>query len=185
MSALPEADGDVQILFEDVVARYQGQVHAIAYSVLRDWQDAEDITQDVLLKVYLRLDDLANPAAIRAWLRRITMNACLDTLSYRRRRPATVSLTGEDVGDESVYAEALRAGSAEEAALRSEEWGACRAALGRLDPNAYDALLLRALHGYSYAEIAALRNLSLSAAKMRVHRARQAMQVSLRGAVEA
>lgn len=172
------------LAFDDVVERYQGHVHAIAYSVLRDWQDAEDITQDVLLKVYLRLGELSNPAAIRSWLRRITMNACLDLLSYRRRRPATVSLTGDDSNEEQSCLEALRAGSAEEAALRSEEWGAFHAALGRLEPNACDALLLRALYGYSYAEIAELRNLSLSAAKMRVHRARQAVQQTLRVAVE-
>lgn len=183
VSSEPACDGPP--LFEDVVACYQGQVHAIAYHVLRDWQDAEDITQDVLLKVYLRLGDLANPGAIRSWLRRITLNACLDLLSYRRRRPTTVSLTGADVGDELPYAEALRAGSAEDAVLRSEEWCSFRSALGKLDPCACDALLLRAVHGYSYAEIAELRNLSLSAAKMRVHRARQAMQKNLHVLVEA
>lgn len=182
MSCRLENAGDAPPEFEELVARYQSQVHAIAYHVLRDWQDAEDVTQDVLLKVYLRLSDLANPAAIRSWLRRITLNACFDLLSYRRRRPATVSLTVDDGGEEPAFGDALRAGSAEEAALRAEEWGAFRDALGRLDPNAYDALLLRALHGYSYAEIAALRNLSLSAAKMRVHRARQAMQQSCRAA---
>lgn len=184
MSGLPESRCEAPS-FEEVVARHQGHVHAIAYGVLRDWQDAEDITQDVLLKVYLRLGELANPGALRAWLRRITLNACLDLLSYRRKRPATVSLTGDDSHEEVAFASALWAGSAEEAALRSEEWGACRAALDRLEPGAYDALLLRALHGYSYAEIAELRNLSLSAAKMRVHRARQAMQQTLRAPVEA
>jgi RNA polymerase sigma-70 factor (ECF subfamily) len=185
MTCLTEAVYDAPPSFEDVVARYQGQVHAIAYGVLRDWQDAEDVTQDVLLKVYLRLGDLANPAAIRSWLRRITMNACLDLISYRRRRPAMVSLTGDGSAEEPAYAESLRAGSAEDAALRSEEWGAFRDALARLEPCAYDALLLRALHGYSYAEIAELRNLSLSAAKMRVHRARQAMQQTMRLGAEA
>ncbi|HMQ30654.1 MAG TPA: RNA polymerase sigma factor [Chloroflexaceae bacterium] len=180
MSCLPEPAYDLPPSFEEVVARHQGHVHAIAYSVLRDWQDAEDVTQDVLLKVYLRLDELANPAALRSWLRRITVNACLDLLSYRRRRPPLVSLTGEDGREGAICAEALRAGSAEDAALRAEEWGAFQAALGRLDPHAYDALLLRALHGYSYAEIAELRNLSLSAAKMRVYRARQAIQQRLR-----
>lgn len=185
MSCLPQGACDAPPPFEEIVARYQSQVHAIAYHVLRDWQDAEDVTQDVLLKVYLRLGDLANPGAIRSWLRRITVNACLDLLSYRRRRPATISLTGGEGGDEPAFAESLRAGSAEDAALRSEEWGVFRDCLGRLDPPAYDALLLRALHGYSYAEIAELRNLSLSAAKMRVHRARLAVQQSFRVIAEA
>jgi RNA polymerase sigma-70 factor, ECF subfamily len=162
--------------FEDLVARYQGQVLGIAYRILGNWQDAEDLAQEALLKAYLRLDDLANPAALGPWLRRLTVNACLDALTRRQRRPATVSLTAPDDQDTPTTERALAVGSAEEDAVRAEEWRTLRATLALLEPGARNALVLRDIYGYSYAEIATMLDLGLSAVKMRVHRARGAVQ---------
>lgn len=162
--------------FEDLVERYQGQLLGIAYRILGNWQDAEDLAQEALLKAYLRLGDLANPAALGPWLRRLTVNACLDALTRRQRRPATVSLTAPDDQELPAAERALAVGSAEDAAVRAEEWRDLRATLARLDPGARDALVLREVYGYSYAEIATMLDLGLSAVKMRVHRARNAVQ---------
>ncbi len=165
--------------FEALVERYQGQLLGIAYRILGNWQDAEDLAQEALLKAYLRLGDLSNPAALGPWLRRLTINASLDALTRRQRRPSTVSLTAPDDQDAPSADRALAVGSAEEAAVRAEEWRDLRAMLARLDPGARDALVLRDIYGYSYAEIAAMLDLGLSAVKMRVHRARSAVQRAL------
>lgn len=162
--------------FETLVERYQGQLLGIAYRMLGNWQDAEDLAQEALLKAYLRLGDLANPESLGPWLRRLTVNASLDALTRRQRRPSTVSLTAPDDQDVPTAERALAVGSAEDAAVRAEEWRDLRAMLGRLDPGARDALVLRDIYGYSYAEIAAILDLGLSAVKMRVHRARTAVQ---------
>jgi RNA polymerase sigma-70 factor (ECF subfamily) len=165
--------------FEDLVERYQGQVLGIAYRILGNWQDAEDLAQEALLKAYLRLGDLANPAALGPWLRRLTVNACLDALTRRQRRPTTVSLTAPDDQDTPTTERALAVGSAEEDAVRAEEWRDLRATLARLEPGARNALVLRDIYGYSYAEIATMLDIGLSAVKMRVHRARSAVQRAL------
>lgn len=162
--------------FEELVERYQGQVLGIAYRILGNWQDAEDLAQEALLKAYLRLGALANPAALAPWLRRLTVNACLDALTRRQRRPATISLTAPDDQDTPTTERALAVGSAEEDAVRAEEWQLVRATLASLEPGARTALVLRDIYGYSYAEIATMLDLGLSAAKMRVHRARSAVQ---------
>lgn len=162
--------------FEALVERHRGQLLGIAYRILGNWQDAEDLAQEALLKAYLRLDGLTNPAALGPWLRRLTINACLDALTRRRRRPATVSLSASDDQETPAAERALAVGSAEEAVVRAEEWRDLRATLARLDPGARDALVLRDFYGYSYAEIAARLDLGLSAVKMRVHRARNAVQ---------
>ncbi|HMQ33130.1 MAG TPA: RNA polymerase sigma factor [Chloroflexaceae bacterium] len=162
--------------FEELVERYRGQLLGIAYRILGNWHDAEDLAQEALLKAYLRLDDLANPAALGPWLRRLTINACLDALTRRQRRPSTVSLTAPDDQEAPATERALAVASAEEAAVRAEEWRDLRATLARLEPGARDALVLRDVYGYSYAEIAARLDLGLSAVKMRVHRARSAVQ---------
>jgi RNA polymerase sigma-70 factor (ECF subfamily) len=162
--------------FEVLVERYQGQLLGIAYRILGNWQDAEDLAQEALLKAYLRLGDLANPAALGPWLRRLTVNASLDALTRRQRRPSTVPLTAPDDQESPAAERALAVGSAEEAAVRAEDWREMQATLARLDPGARDALVLRDIYGYSYAEIATILDLGLSAVKMRVHRARTAVQ---------
>jgi RNA polymerase sigma-70 factor (ECF subfamily) len=162
--------------FDDLVHRYQRQVLAIAYRILGNWQDAEDLAQDALLKAYLRLGDLSNPAALGTWLRRLTVNACLDALARRQRRPSTVSLTAPDDQEAPAPERALAVASAEEDAVRAEEWRDLRQTLSRLEPGAREALVLREIYGYSYAEIAEKLDLGLSAVKMRVHRARHAVQ---------
>ncbi|MCS6879922.1 MAG: RNA polymerase sigma factor [Oscillochloridaceae bacterium] len=165
--------------FDELVQRYQRQVLVIAYRILGNWQDAEDLAQEALLKAYLRLGDLVNPASLGAWLRRLTVNACLDALARQQRRPATVSLTASEDHEAPVPERFLAVASAEEAAVRAEEWRDLRATLLRLEPGAREALVLREIYGYSYAEIAGMLDLGLSAVKMRVHRARHAVQRAL------
>jgi len=162
--------------FDLLVQRYQRQLLGIAYRILGNWQDAEDLAQEALLKAYLRLGDLSNPAALGPWLRRLTVNACLDALAHRQRRPATVSLTPPDDQEAPAPERALAVASAEDDAVRAEEWRDLQSTLLRLDPCAREALVLREVYGYSYAEIAAMLDLGLSAVKMRVHRARHAVQ---------
>lgn len=162
--------------FDELVERHQSQLLAIAYRILGNWQDAEDLAQEALLKAYLHLGDLNNPAALGAWLRRLTVNACLDALTRRQRRPITVSLTAPDDQDLPTAERALAVDSAEEAAVRAEDWRDLQLMLARLDPGARNALVLREIYGYSYAEIAIMLGLGLSAVKMRVHRARHAVQ---------
>ncbi len=162
--------------FDELVQRYQRQVLVTAYRMLGNWQDAEDLAQEALLKAYLRLGDLVNPASLGAWLRRLTVNACLDALARQQRRPATVSLTASDDHEAVAPERLLAVASAEEAAVRAEEWRDLRAMLLRLEPGAREALVLRDIYGYSYAEIAGMLDLGLSAVKMRVHRARHAVQ---------
>lgn len=169
---------DAELLpdFDELVQRYQRQVLVTAYRILGNWQDAEDLAQEALLKAYLRLGDLVNPASLGAWLRRLTVNACLDALARQQRRPATVSLTASEDHETPVPERLLAVASAEEAAVRAEEWRDLRATLLRLEPGAREALVLREIYGYSYAEIAGMLDLGLSAVKMRVHRARHAVQ---------
>lgn len=162
--------------FDDLVERYQRQVLLTAYRILGNWQDAEDLAQEALLKAYLRLGDLVNPASLGAWLRRLTVNACLDALARQQRRPTTVSLSASDEHEAPVPERLLAVASAEDAAMRAEEWRDLRATLLSLEPGARDALVLREIYGYSYAEIAGMLDLGLSAVKMRVHRARHAVQ---------
>jgi RNA polymerase sigma-70 factor (ECF subfamily) len=71
--------------FDQVVRRREAQLLRIAYRMLGNWADAEDVTQDVFLRLHRHGLDFANEAALGAWLYRVTVNLCVD--KSRRARP--------------------------------------------------------------------------------------------------
>jgi RNA polymerase sigma-70 factor (ECF subfamily) len=164
--------------FEQIFERYHRPTLLLAYRMLGDWHDAEEIAQETLLKAYLHVGRLRDPAVLGSWLRRVTRNRALDTLAARRRRPATVSLTENEQGEAMEFPE-LATVSAEALSERAELRRTIGAALAQLDPDSRAALVLHAVYGYTYEEVAARLEIGLSAAKMRIARARSRMRCRL------
>jgi RNA polymerase sigma-70 factor (ECF subfamily) len=164
--------------FEQIVQQHYRPTLLMAYRILGDWHEAEDLAQESLLKVYLHLDQLRNPAALGAWLRRVTRNGALDMLAARRRRPSTVSLTADEDG-EAPWVPALIGDSAEAESGRAEFWRSLRAGLDQLEPGKLAALVLHDVYGYTYDEVAGQLAIGLSATKMRIARARAHMRQAL------
>src|SRR5688500_20180002 len=78
------ASGDTAA-FQALVERHRGMVYRVAYQFAGNHFDAEDIAQEVFLKVYRSLDRFRRDAQLTSWLYRIVMNACID----HRRRPVS------------------------------------------------------------------------------------------------
>lgn len=70
--------------FDEIVDRYRRYVYRLAYHFSHNYEDAYDISQEVFIKVLKSLGNLRNGAAFDTWLRRITLNTCID---YFRKRP--------------------------------------------------------------------------------------------------
>ena len=163
--------------FEALVGQFKVRVYATAYRLTGNPQDAEDQTQEVFIKVYRGIKDLGDPAVVSAWIYRLTVNACFDTLRKRRRSPGTAwatPLAGE--GDEEPEYVDTKSATPEEAALRRELRECLEDTLQRLDLGERALLVLRDVEGRPYQEIAETLALGLSAVKMRIHRARLAFQ---------
>jgi len=177
-----EARPDDLRAFELLVRQYQERVFATAYRLMGNRQDAEDMAQEVFLKVYRGISDLEDPATLTSWIYRITTNTCLDALIRQQRRPRTVSLTPPEreggEAEEPPYAD-LQTPTPEEAALRRELQRCLETALVQLDATTRAILVLRDVEGRAYQEIAESLALGLSAVKMRIHRARLAFQQML------
>jgi RNA polymerase sigma-70 factor (ECF subfamily) len=177
-----EAHPDDLRAFELLVRQYQERVFATAYRLMGNRQDAEDMAQEVFLKVYRGIRELGAPATLTAWRYRITTTTCLDALTRQRRRPRTISLTPPDrEGEgpaESRYADPATL-SPEDEVLRGELRHCLETALVQLDATTRAILVLRDVEGRAYQEIAETLTLGLSAAKMRIHRARLAFQQML------
>lgn len=162
--------------FEYLVAHYKRRVFGIAYRMLGDYEEAEDQTQEIFLKVYRGILKLDTPTNLSAWITRIAVNTCLDCLERTRRRPpvARFEPLTEDQ-PEREYADTASP-SPEETALQRELRRCLEETLSQIDPKERAVLILRDVEERPYAEVAQALKIGLSAAKMRVHRARLAFQ---------
>ena len=162
--------------FEVLVAQYKQRVYATTYRLMGNPHDAEDLAQEVFVKIYRGIRTLDDPATLNTWIYRIATNACYDALDKRKRAPATDSLTPDDDWDgEPRYADE-RMLTPEANALQRELRRCIEVTLHELDDDGRAALVLRDVEGRSYQEIADSLKVGLSAIKMRIHRARLAFQ---------
>ena len=161
--------------FEALVAQFKRSVFATALRMMGSREEAEDQAQEAFLKIYRGVTKLEEPATLPAWVQRVTVNTCLDALDRRKRRPATTSLTDDEEGAEHAYADTRAPGPA--AAAEGGELRRClERALAGLEPDGRKVIILRDVEDMPYEEIAAALKIGLSAVKMRIHRARLAVQ---------
>jgi RNA polymerase sigma-70 factor, ECF subfamily len=163
--------------FQQLVTTYKLRVFRTAYRMIGNKADAEEIAQDVFLKVYQNIHSLDDPATLTAWIYRITVNVCLNELRRRKRRPNSVPMTPTNGNDseDAILIDSVNA-TPEEQALRRELQRCIEAVLGQLNAVERAVVVLRDLENRSYQEIADSLRIGLSAAKMRIHRARLAFQ---------
>ncbi len=167
--------GDMRA-FHHLVATYKAQVLRTALRMLGNREDAEDLAQEVFLTVFRRIGALDDPVTLTAWIYRITVNMCLNTRTRQKRRPDTVPLAPTDEDDQVEAFIDTAVPTPEEAALRRELQRCIAAVLAQLNAVERAVIILRDIEDRSYQEIADSLSLGLSAAKMRIHRARAAFQ---------
>jgi RNA polymerase sigma-70 factor (ECF subfamily) len=168
--------------FEELVARHMQRVYGLVYRMVNDREEAEDIAQEVFLKVYRGLPRFDLQSTFATWLYRIATNTALDALEKSQRaRQQTLRLglsrrrREEEEGDLLSELPSPEP-QPEEQALRRELRECINRVLRRLDRDQARVLLLRDIEDLSYDEIAQVLQAKLSAVKMRVHRARLAFK---------
>jgi RNA polymerase sigma-70 factor (ECF subfamily) len=178
----PESDaGDVRRVlrgdaahYEVLVRRYQEPMYRHAYGMVADPDAAADLVQDSLVKAYTRLGT-CDPDRFAAWLFRILRNRCKDYLKSRRRRDVPLMDDGPHAAPDSD--DPVRT-------LERAQLGTVVAeALGRIPESQREAFLLKHVEGRSYEEMADMLDAGISALKMRVMRAREALQELLKDRV--
>ena len=152
--------------FAELVRRHQNPLYRYGRGLGLDHDTALDLVQEAFVKAHERRDQCRDPERARSWLFRIFRNAMLDWVRNVRRTEIPLLDVEEPAGDEDF---------AERHALRE----AIGTALASLPPILREAFLLRHELGHSYEEIAELAGTSLSAAKMRVARARETLREAL------
>jgi RNA polymerase sigma-70 factor (ECF subfamily) len=166
-------DGDVDA-FAEFVRRYEHRVRGVLFRLLDDDRDVEEATQDAFVQAWRNLHRFRGDAAVFTWLYRIAVNEALARL--RRKRLATTDI--DDLG-ESVRLAADPSDEPQRAA-EGEELRSFLAECIRALPLEYRApLVLRDVVGLSNQEVADVLELSVPAAKSRIHRARMQIREAL------
>jgi RNA polymerase sigma-70 factor (ECF subfamily) len=156
------------------VARTHGRfLYTVAFRLTGNDDDAQDLVQDVLLRVRRGLDSY-RPGSLEGWLSRITTNAFLDEVRRRRRRPLEALPDNPDrAGPQAAAAEDQSA-----AESFSEE---IQAALARLPDEYRTAVVLCDVVGLPYEEIAAALEIPIGTVRSRIHRGRRQLREALSG----
>jgi RNA polymerase sigma-70 factor (ECF subfamily) len=150
--------------FEQLVLRHQRYVFNVAYRVLRDVSEAEDITQEAFVRAWRGLKGFRGHAKFTTWIYRIVYNLCLNRLPGLRRELLQVE-----------SAEAVQVNPAPtppELFEVEEQLTFLHAQLDQLSEKYRLVLTLRYLQGLSYEEIATILNLPMGTVKTHIHRAR-------------
>lgn len=158
------ASGD-RAAFTTLYHRFSPSIYNMALRSLRDRADAEDICQDVWIKVYGKLRDLRDPRSFPAWLYRMTARACIDAASKRSRPAASETLAGDHLP--------TKVDDLEGRVMQRERWRLSWEALGSLPVRQHLALFLKEVEGRGYAEIAVALETSESAVETLLFRARR------------
>jgi RNA polymerase sigma-70 factor (ECF subfamily) len=154
--------------FTAIYDRYRAAINALAYRMMADADDAHDMTQDTFASAYVHIGATVENTDISAWLHRIATNKCLDQL---RRRQSLRWLPWEGPKHDHMLV-SPRSDDPEDATIAVETRSAVQRAMAAMSPRHRRALILREFDGMDCTEIGEEMDLSRSAVKSMLFRAR-------------
>jgi len=157
-----------ELEFKVLCQRHSDGIYRYARSLLANQEDAEDATQEVLLRLWNHLPKI-NPFSIRAWLLRTTRCYCLDQIR-RRSNPATPMLLKDEILDDRADELAVNPSYAADASLRLAQ---AREAMLKLPENLRSVFVLYEVNGLRYREIADTLGIPINSVKVYLSRARE------------
>ena len=171
-------EGD-QVAYGQLVRKYQNSVYSLCRKMVRNPEEARDLTQEAFVKTFSNLDRYNPVYAFSSWLFKITSNLCIDHI--RKQRVKLYSIDDPVEGEEGPIFRDLTdpGGSPDQISERRELRQAIRAAIDRLPQHYRVILLLRHQQQLSYDEIAQQLEIPLGTVKARIHRAREGLKSHL------
>jgi RNA polymerase sigma-70 factor (ECF subfamily) len=141
--------------FEELYRQYKSKVFGTAYRMLSNYADAEDVTQDIFVKVFKKLSSFRGDAAVSTWIYRITINACLD---FRRKRKRLEALPLSE--------------EAEQVSVGMSLGRLIEGLIPKMPAGYREVFILHDIQGLKHVEIARVLGITDGASKSQLHRAR-------------
>lgn len=154
--------------FEELIRDYKKSAYNIALKFLRNVQDAEDVSQEALIKVFKNIKNFNMKSTFKVWMYRIVVNTCLD---FKRKKnidaypiDEVINFTGTNNGNPDAMIDSN---------YNSE---IVNLAINKLDDDFKTIIILRDIQGFSYNEISEILSCNLGTVKSRISRARKTLK---------
>jgi len=165
--------------WRQLVERHAPRIHGLAWAFTRSTSEADDLTQEVFLRLWQNLDRYDGRSPLSAWILAVSRNLCIDHLRRNRRDPTHAGVETEILDRIPAPGDPLAD------ALGSDRRRVLRSALHQLPVELAEVIVLRDLLEYSYQEIASITQIPIGTVKSRLNRARPALaEVLLGGPLE-
>lgn len=163
--------------FEELIKDYKKSAFNIALKVLRNVEDAEDASQEALIKVYKNIQNFNMQSTFKVWMYRIVVNTCLD---FKRKKIINAVSIDENIdlgGNNEIHRE-IADDSANPDVLVEKNFNnkLVNDAVNKLDDEYKTIIVLRDIQGFSYSEIAEILSCNLGTVKSRLNRARKSLK---------
>ena len=167
--------------FEELVTRHRDKIYVRAFSMMRNEDEALDLSQEAWIKAWQRLQQFHGDSSFATWMTRIVINLCLDQLrKHKRHRAESIEVMEEEVGGVERYMAPVTINPTkglERAELRER----IDAALAQLSVAHRTVLILNEFEGLEYKEIAQRMNCSIGTVMSRLFYARRRMASLMAG----
>ncbi len=170
--------------FDEMVSRYWGRIYSMVHQLLRNQQDAEEVTQDAFIRAHRGLANFRGESAFSTWLYQIATNLARNRYWYwwRRKRDKSVSFDAPIGGEgDFTLADVIPAEveTPDDIAVNQELVTRIGQGMGRIGAKHREILILRNVKNLSYEEIAAVLGISIGTVKSRIARARASLKGKL------
>lgn len=157
-------DGETDA-FAYIVEKYKRQSYFLAYRIVRNSEDAHDLSQEAFLKAFKALGTFRRDAVFKVWFFQILRNTCISHLRKKR------NIVSVEANDHFELVDKNPSPEASVVAARRREM--VKKAIDRLTPARREVLLLREFQGFSYEDIAKIASITIEQVKSRLHYARK------------
>jgi len=162
--------------FRELIQLYRDQIHRLAYRMLHNQHDSEDVVQETFVRVYLNLNQYDETQKFSTWIYRIGKNLCIDLL--RKKKEAHSLDSGLDDDKERSFYDKLPSGEMgpENRVLLNELREQLRKAIDKLSDKYRTIVTLYYLNDLSLEEISSTLGLPVTTVKSRLHRGREQLR---------
>lgn len=166
--------------FRKMAEEYSDRIYTFAYYSLRSREEAEDVTQEVLVKLWRHAEEI-DPGKLTAWVMKVARHTVIDA-ARRSRTKAAVIADGIDIETAEATSDSFRS-SAANTLETTELRGVLTAALSDIEEPYRSIIVMREVQGMTYADIADCLEMPLNTIKVYLHRGRRRLRETLKGKV--
>src|SRR6202051_1153672 len=162
-----------ELAFREVVERYQAKIFSIIYGVLRNHNDAEDISQQVFSKIYFSIRNFDFRSSLLTWIYKITVNECYDYLRKKRVRKLVYESDFSQEDAQRMEASEPAVDASVPADTRLVQRDLILKLLSKVSEEERSLILLKEVEGHSVEELAGMTGLNENTIKVKLFRTRQ------------